>query len=85
MDATYWQSRAQEAIAAGYMPGNQWERMLGRALQRSRPELVQELGSDLEAYLQTMTWQAIGNQRVKWTHIGAKKGPTGVQEFTGRG
>lgn len=54
-----WQRMAAEAIENGYQPGNSWERSLKRHLERLFPELVKELGSDLESYLQVQTHDAM--------------------------
>jgi hypothetical protein len=54
-----WKEQAAEAVKAGYMPKNHWERMLERHLRRLFPQLVQELGDDLEAYLVVMTYDAM--------------------------
>jgi three-Cys-motif partner protein len=48
-------------------------------------ERAAEVRKKLEKLSPVRRELTIGNRRVKWTHIGAKKGPTGVQEFTGRG
>jgi hypothetical protein len=52
-DPTSWKTRAKAAVKAGYIPGNAWERMLARHLNRLFPEKVAELQKtgDLEAYL----------------------------------
>lgn len=57
--ATTWRERAEQAIEAGYVPGNNWQRMLERHLRRCFPALVGELGSDLESYLIVQTFNAI--------------------------
>jgi hypothetical protein len=54
-----WAQRAAEAVKAGYLPGNSWEGMLRRSLERTRPELVKELGSELKAYLQVQVASAL--------------------------
>jgi hypothetical protein len=53
-----WTERAKE-LPEEYIPNNQWEAMLGRHLKRCNPALVKELGKELEAYLQVMTWEAM--------------------------
>ena|ERR1019366_3364908 len=57
--ATNWQQKALEATEQGYIPGNNWQAMLKRHLMRCFPDLVQELGDDLEAYLQATTFEAM--------------------------
>ena len=54
-----WRQKADEAVNQGYMPGNAWERELGRHLESLFPQLVKELGKDLEAYCQVQTWEAM--------------------------
>ena len=54
-----WKQRAAEAVKAGYQTGNPWEGMLRRHLAAFFPELVRELGKDLEPYIQTKTSQAM--------------------------
>ncbi|HEV3440621.1 MAG TPA: hypothetical protein VG122_24915 [Gemmata sp.] len=53
-----WKEAAEKAKADNYQPGNAWESILRKSLQRSKPELVQELGPDLENYLITKTARA---------------------------
>jgi hypothetical protein len=55
---TNWQQRAKQAMEQGYQPGN-WQAMLHEHLTRYFPELVQELGKDLEAYLKATTFEAV--------------------------
>jgi hypothetical protein len=55
---TNWQKAAKQAIANGYQPGNAWESLLRKSLERSRPELIQALGKELEHYLQAKTARA---------------------------
>lgn len=52
--ATWTQLAAQ--IPDGYLPGNSWERMLQKNLD---PVLVKELGTELQAYLQVQTNNAM--------------------------
>lgn len=56
---TNWQEKAKEAVEQGYQPGNNWEAMLGRHLNRCFPDLVKELGKDLQAYLRAATFEAM--------------------------
>lgn len=56
---TNWQQKAQEAIEQGYIPGNNWQAMLKKHLARCFPDLVKELGENLEAYLQATTFEAM--------------------------
>lgn len=53
-----WKQMAAEVIEKGYMPNNHWEAMLKRHLTRCFPDLVKDLGNDLEPYCQVMTWNA---------------------------
>jgi hypothetical protein len=55
---TNWQRVAKQAIANGYQPGNAWETILRKSLERNRPELVKQLGNNLEHYLQAKTSRA---------------------------
>lgn len=52
---TNWQQAAETALQEGYRPGNAWERMLDRHVQRFLPELRAELAQDYQAYLQVTT------------------------------
>jgi hypothetical protein len=54
-----WQESAEKARDEGYTPGGAWENLLRKSLQRSRPALVEELGDDLENYIQTQTARAL--------------------------
>lgn len=56
-----WAQQAQAILAKGegYQKGNQWEGMLRRSLQRTNPQLVKELGNDLDNYLIVRTWGAM--------------------------
>lgn len=54
-----WKARAAQAKKEGYLPGNPWEKMLQRHLERLFPLLVKELGPDLKPYCQTMTSEAM--------------------------
>lgn len=56
---TNWQEKAKEAVDQSYQPGNNWESMLRRHLNRCFPDLVKELGDDLEAYLRATTFEAM--------------------------
>jgi hypothetical protein len=56
-----WKAQAAEAIAAGYVPGHEWELMLRRHLKAFLPDLTAELNESdyLEAFVITKTHQAI--------------------------
>ena len=47
---SFWTERAEAARQAGYIAG-EWEHLLRCSLQRARPELVEELAEDLDAYI----------------------------------
>ena len=55
----FWTTRAKKAIESGYEPGNPWEDLLRRSVQRCRPKLVEELGDEFAAYLQVRTADAM--------------------------
>lgn len=50
---------AAAAVKAGYQPGNSWEHLLLRSLKRSQPELVRELGPNLQYHLQVEVHDAM--------------------------
>src|SRR5262245_35618249 len=47
-----WTQRARLAREQGYLPGNPWERLLRRTIERTRPYLLRQLGPEAESYLQ---------------------------------
>lgn len=53
---TSWQEMAAQAIADGYSPGNPYEENLRASLD---PAKAQELGEDLEPWLQVTTADAL--------------------------
>ncbi len=56
----YWTNLANQARASDhYYPGNQWERMFRRHIETSFPTLAKSLGSELEAYCQVQTNDAM--------------------------
>ena len=55
---TNWTELAAQAVKEGYAP-NAWESLLKRTLERCRPKLVAELGSDLDAYVRTRSARAV--------------------------
>lgn len=57
--AKTWQELADEAIKAGYVPGNHWETLLRRSLLRGRPALAKELGEELGPYLAVQAHRAL--------------------------
>ncbi len=59
--ASYWKTRAKQAVQAGYLAKNQWERDLKRHLERCFPELLKELqaGGEVNAYLIVKTSSAM--------------------------
>lgn len=56
---TNWKALADKAVEEGYQPGNEWEAMLRRHLNRCFPERVKELGPNLESYLRAATFEAM--------------------------
>lgn len=60
MEST-WKTQATEALAAGYIPGHEWELMLRRHLTAYLPYLTKELSEsdNLDAFVVTKTHQAI--------------------------
>jgi hypothetical protein len=54
-----WPERAAEARAAGDLPGNGWELMPRRSLERTRPELLADLAPEVKAYLEVRTASAM--------------------------
>ena len=61
---TNWKAKAKEAIQAGYQAGNPWERMLEGQMNRCCPQLVRDLGSDLQPYLQVRTSDAMDQEEL---------------------
>lgn len=59
-----WKQRAKEVIAAGYVPGGEWENLLRNSMKRARRKLVKELGDEFEAYLQVQTARALDQYRM---------------------
>lgn len=52
---TNWKKLAEKAVQEGYQQGNQWETSLRKSLE---PELMTELGPDLDSFLIARTHRA---------------------------
>lgn len=53
-----WTQLAEQAVKDGYQ-GSSWEGLLRRALERSNPKLVAELGAEFPDYLKVKAHQAV--------------------------
>lgn len=61
MAESYWKRKAQEAVKAGYLPKNPWERELLRHLKRCFPAMLAQLQRtrQVNAYLICQTASAM--------------------------
>jgi hypothetical protein len=60
MVESFWTEQAEKARAAGYTPGNRWEKMRERYLRGNQPKLVAQLEAkgEFQDFLTFHVWEA---------------------------
>ena len=62
--AANWKGWAAEAMEQGYLPGNEWEKMLERHMKANLPDVTREFQEEgeFQEFLTARTWAAMQMQ-----------------------